>query len=73
MALERKDVRFKIDPDAHSDLSVLADVDQLDIGEWVERVVSREIKRRVHDANVISQRTARPGRSGNRGEHGGKP
>lgn len=64
MALERKDVRFKLDPDDHSGLSILAEVDQLDIGEWVEQVVRREIERRIHAASVIAQRAARLGISG---------
>lgn len=64
MALERKDVRFKLDPEQHQALTVLADVDGVDIGEWVEGVVWREVERRVHVAKVIASRTARLGKSG---------
>lgn len=65
MALERKDVRFKLDPDDHAALSVLADVSDSDIGEFVELIVQREIVRRVHAARVVAERTARLGISGN--------
>jgi hypothetical protein len=64
MSLERKDIRAKLDPDMHHALSVLADVDQLDMGEWVERVLLREITRRVHEATVIADRIPRSGKSG---------
>lgn len=65
MSLERKDVRFKLSPDMHQALAVLAEIAQVDIGEFVELVVQREIVRRVHDASVIAERTARLGISGN--------
>lgn len=64
MSLDRKDVRFKLDPNTHAGLAVLADVDQLDIAEWVERVVTQEVKRRVHAATVVAERAARLGISG---------
>lgn len=65
MALERKDIRAKLDPDMHAALTVLCDVDGLDIGEFVERVLCREIADRVHAAKVVAERTARLGISGN--------
>lgn len=64
MSLERKDVRFKLSPEDHEALSVVADVDELDLGEWVEQVVMAEVRRRVHRASVIAAKTARWGRSG---------
>ena len=64
MSLERKDVRFKLDPDAHTALAVLAECAGKDIGEFVEVVVQQEIERRVHEASVIAQRTAQLGISG---------
>lgn len=65
MSLDRKDIRAKLDHDMHHALSVLADVDQLDMGEWVERVLVREIERRVHEATVIADRIQRLGKAGN--------
>lgn len=64
MSLERKDVRFKIDPELHQALTVLAECAGLDIGVLVEQVVVGEVRRRVHEASVIAERTARLGISG---------
>jgi citrate lyase gamma subunit len=46
MALERKDVRFKIDPADHRRLDVVVEHDEKDLGEWVEQLVLRELARR---------------------------
>lgn len=61
MALDRKDVRAKLDPDLHAALVVLAEVDDLDLGEFIERELVRVIRERCHAANVIADRTARLG------------
>jgi hypothetical protein len=58
MSLERKDIRAKLAPDMHAALTVLAEVDRLDIGEWIERELCRVIVDRVHAANVISRACA---------------
>lgn len=64
MSLERKDVRFKLAVDVHGALAVLAECAQVDIGEFVEAIVQREVMRRVHEASVISERAARLGITG---------
>ena len=64
MSLERKDVRFKLAPDMHQALTVLAECAQVDIGEFVEQVVQREVVRRVHEASLIHERTVRLGIAG---------
>lgn len=64
MSLERKDVRFKMTHDMHQALSVLAECAQLDIGEFVESIVQREVMRRVHEASVIADKTSRLGLTG---------
>ena len=64
MSLDRKDVRFKLAPDMHQALTVLAECAQVDIGEFVELVVQREVVRRVHEASLIHERTARLGLAG---------
>ncbi len=69
--LERKDVRFKLTPDMHEALRVLSEVAQVDIGEFVELIVCRELVRRVHEANVVASKTARLGIAGNHGESTG--
>ena len=65
MSLDRKDVRAKLDPDMHAALHILCEVDQVDLGEFVERELVRVILGRVHAATVIAERTARLGISGN--------
>lgn len=64
MSLERKDVRFKVHPDVHQALAVLAEVRGVDIGEYVESIVARDVLKEVHEANVVAQRTAGLGISG---------
>jgi hypothetical protein len=64
MSLERKDVRFKLSADLHQALTVLAEIAQVDIGEFVEVVVQREVLKRCHDASVIAERTVRLGITG---------
>lgn len=73
MSLERKDVRFKLDPDAHAALAVLAECADKDISVYVEQVVLVEVQRRVHEANVIAVRTARLGMPGKNRERQGGP
>jgi hypothetical protein len=73
MALERKDVRFKLDAHLHTLLvAVSTDADQCDIGEWCEMVVQRELLRRAHAATVIAEAAARAGISGSAGESSGR-
>lgn len=64
MALERKDVRIKLDADMHAQLACLAEVDEQDIGVWVEALTVAEVKRRVHDARLIAERFPRAPISG---------
>jgi hypothetical protein len=65
VALERKDVRFKLDANVHALLvAVSNDADQCEIGEWCEMVIQRELLRRAHAATVIAEAAARSGISG---------
>jgi hypothetical protein len=65
MALERKDVRFKLDANDHLALCVLADAKGVDLNSLVEQIVRREVFKQVHAATVIAERTASLGISGN--------
>ena len=60
--LELKDVRFKLDPDMHTALTVLSDVESQDIVEC-------EIKRRIHVAKVVASKLERAGIAGKLGEY----
>jgi hypothetical protein len=64
MSLDRKDVRFKLDPDMHAGLSAIADARGLDMAELVEVWVASEVRSAVHAAIVIAQRTERLGIAG---------
>jgi hypothetical protein len=46
MTLERKDVRSKLDPPDHRRLEIVVNHDDMDIGEWVEQLILRELDRR---------------------------
>lgn len=67
MSLERKDVRFKLDPSEHDALKEVVDFDGLEVGEWCEQLVLREIYRRADEAAkaiALHERLARLGISG---------
>jgi uncharacterized protein (DUF1778 family) len=48
MSLERKDIRAKLDPDWHDALSRAAARDGLEIGEFVEREITKILMQRIH-------------------------
>lgn len=58
MALERKDGRFKMDPDAYEALSVIAEAHDMDINEFVESEMLKIVRDEVHRANVIAAKTS---------------
>lgn len=65
MSIERKDLRIKLDADDHTGLQLLAEADQVELGEWAERLLVREIRRRVHAAMVLASKAQRLGIAGN--------
>ena len=65
MSLERKDLRLKLDPEDHQGLQLVAEADNCDLAEWAERVLVREIRRRVHAAMVLAKKAERLGIAGN--------
>jgi len=73
MALERKDVRAKLDAEMHTALTVLCEVDGVDLGEFIELELVRVIQKRCHAASVIANRTAGLGITGNSRESQGTP
>lgn len=58
MALERKDGRFKMDPDVYEALGALADAHGMDLGEYVEAELLKIIRHEVHVAMVLAAKTA---------------
>ena len=65
MSLERKDLRLKLDADDHTGLQLLAEADEVDLSEWAERLLKREIRRRVHASIVLANKAQRLGIAGN--------
>ena len=64
MALERKDVRLKLDPDDHAGLALLAECEDCDLADLAERILVRVIRRRVHGAIVLAKKAERLGIAG---------
>jgi hypothetical protein len=64
MALERKDIRAKLDADMHAKLKAICDLEEIDMGVFIEQVLVPVIERRVHDAMVLHERLQRLGISG---------
>lgn len=73
MSLERKDIRAKLDAEWHELLRAVADADGLADGEWIESLILRELRARIHQASVVAAAAARVGLSGNRRESPGVP
>lgn len=71
MSLPRKDVRAWLDAHMHEALCVLADIDHLEIKDFIERELVRVIKDRVHGAIETSARTAHLGINGIQQEFAG--
>jgi len=58
MALERRDGRFKMDPDAYEALAVIAEAADMEIGAFVEAELLEIIRKKVHEAMVIASKTS---------------
>ncbi len=65
MSLERKDLRIKLDVDDHQGLTLLAESEGRELNDWAERVLVREIRRRMHAAMVLAEKAKRLGIAGN--------
>jgi hypothetical protein len=64
MALDRKDVRAKLDADMHAKLKAICDLEEIDMGIFIESVLVPVIEKRVHDAMLLADRLHRLGISG---------
>lgn len=70
--LERKDVRIKLDHDIHAACKAVAETEGMEIGEWVETVISAVVIKRVHSASLVVERLTASGSIGTFGEGPGK-
>lgn len=64
MALDRKDIRAKLDPEIHEALVAVCEADNIDIGAFIEAEIERIVRKRVHDAQAIAAKVPRLGKSG---------
>lgn len=58
MGLPRKDVRTVVEPEIHSGLTVFADIDGITVAEYVEKLITADISKRVRDASLAAARLA---------------
>ena len=73
MALDRKDVRAKLDPSDHKRLEIVSNHDGQDIGEWVEQLILRELDRREAAARRESSLLSALERTGTSGKNRDRP
>jgi hypothetical protein len=64
MAIERKDIRAKLDDDMHAALKAICDIDGVDMGVFIEQLLVPVIQKRVHDAIALAEKLPRQGTSG---------
>jgi len=64
MAVERKDIRAKLDDDMHAALKAICDLDGVDMGIYIEQLLVPVIQKRVHDAMVLADKLQRLGIAG---------
>lgn len=72
MSLERKDVRSKLDPDWHEVLLRVAARDGLDVGEYVEQILLKALKKRLHNHSLDREFFADLTAAGKIGDRRGK-
>lgn len=72
MALERKDIRAKLDLELHAALKAMCDLDGVDMGEWIEAQIVPVIRKRIHDATVLASELQRLGITGSARENASK-
>jgi hypothetical protein len=65
MTLERKDLRLKVNPDDHAAMRLLTDVMGMDLCDWAEAVLVREVRRELHAAMMLADEARRLGIDGN--------
>jgi hypothetical protein len=73
MAVERKDIRAKLDDDMHAALKAICDIDGVDMGVFIEQLLVPVIQKRVHDAMVLAEKLQRLGMPGSARRRSGTP
>jgi hypothetical protein len=73
MALDRPDVKPRLDHDIYSALKVFAKIDDLAINEWCERVITEAVSKRISDTNLAHAELASLNIFGRGRDSSGKP
>lgn len=71
MALERKDVRAKLDPEVHKALKILCKAAGKTDAQYIEEILVPELLKRIHDATLIAAEATIAGITGNLRERSG--
>ncbi len=71
MAIERKDIRLKVDDEVHTALKAICDLDGIDMGVFIEQLLVPAVEKRVHDAIALAERLQRAGIAGSQKRHPG--
>lgn len=71
MALDRPDVKVRLDQDKHDALKVFARLEGLTITEYCERVVTADLAKRIADTNLAHAELLRLGIFGKSRESSG--
>jgi len=73
MALDRKDLRTKVDEEVHRALKILLKASGKTEAKYLEEIVVPVILQRIHDATVIAAEATLAGITGKNRESQGKP
>lgn len=73
MALDRPDVKPRLDHDIHAALKVFAKHDGMTQNEWCEKVITDAVSKRIHDVNLTHAELASLGIFGRSRDSSGKP
>ena len=52
MAIDRPDVKPRLDHDVYAALKVFARIDGLPMNEWCEKVITAAVTKRINDTNL---------------------
>jgi hypothetical protein len=72
MALDRPDVKPRLDHDVYDAMTVFADIDGMKINAWCEKVLTEAILKRADDANVAHAKLTHLNFFGRRRDSAGK-
>jgi hypothetical protein len=64
MSLDRQRIAPKFDYEVHQAIKIIAEIDNLTMERYVEKVVAREVMARIHEASLIVKASDLLGMSG---------